>query len=222
MIAERYMGCDWRVVAMFFVPGEVKAQPRPKFRIRWSKQKEKTFGQAYNPDTADAWKAELARRAKEYRPAQKIEGPVRVWWDCYIQRPKYMEGRKWDAAPIEHTKKPDRDNLDKAILDTLTGLEFFHDDAQVCGGELRKYYTAKPSYGQFTQPGCWIMIEHKVSGDLQPPDHSSSNIQTERRKRTHGQETVREGPQAYEEGSGEEEAGREETRGEVSSTAVPE
>lgn len=193
MITERYMGCDWIVVATFFVPGEVKAQPRPKFRIRWSKQKEKTFGHAYNPDTADGWKEELALRAQPHKPAAKIEGPVRVWWDCYFQRPKNMMGRKWDEAPIEHTKKPDRDNLDKAILDTLKNLEFFHDDAQVCGGELRKYYTAKPSYGQFTRPGCFVSIERKIAGPI------------ERREVMHsGQETNREAPSADEEGRGEE------------------
>lgn len=38
---------------------------------------------------------------------------------------------------IWHIKKPDRDNLDKAVLDALTGI-FWHDDCQVCSGTIEK------------------------------------------------------------------------------------
>jgi Holliday junction resolvase RusA-like endonuclease len=38
---------------------------------------------------------------------------------------------------IWHVKKPDRDNLDKAVLDALTGI-FWHDDCQVCSGSIEK------------------------------------------------------------------------------------
>lgn len=38
---------------------------------------------------------------------------------------------------IRHIKKPDRDNLDKAVLDALTGI-FWIDDCQVCDGRIRK------------------------------------------------------------------------------------
>jgi Holliday junction resolvase RusA-like endonuclease len=140
-------------MAQFFVEGDPAAQPRPRFNRR--------NGRVYNPDSANAWKEAIAWQAKKYVPREKLLGPVRVWWDAYFQRPKDMMGRNWDDEPIEHWKKPDRDNIDKAILDTRTNLGFIHDDGQVCGGELRMFYTAKPSYQYHTRSGLWISIEHK-------------------------------------------------------------
>jgi len=42
---------------------------------------------------------------------------------------------------IRHAKKPDRDNLDKALMDSLTGLLWI-DDAQVCDGRITKWIAA--------------------------------------------------------------------------------
>lgn len=39
-----------------------------------------------------------------------------------------------------HSQKPDRDNLDKAVLDSLTAIGIWHDDAQVQSGFIGRYW----------------------------------------------------------------------------------
>ena len=58
-----------------------------------------------------------------------------------------------DDAPYWHTKKPDRDNLEKAVLDVLTQLGMWGDDCQVCGGEVLKRYVVG-----LERPGAIIQI----------------------------------------------------------------
>jgi Holliday junction resolvase RusA-like endonuclease len=73
-------------------------------------------------------------------------GPLRVDVAVYFMRPKshFFTGKRSDVlrpdAPNFHTSKPDRDNLDKAILDAITNAGIWKDDAQVCAGTLTKAY----------------------------------------------------------------------------------
>jgi Holliday junction resolvase RusA-like endonuclease len=52
--------------------------------------------------------------------------------------------------------KPDRDNAEKAILDSLKGVVFL-DDAQVCDGVVQKMYHAGDE-----SPGVHVEIEEIV------------------------------------------------------------
>jgi Holliday junction resolvase RusA-like endonuclease len=75
----------------------------------------------------------------------------------YFPRPKghlRSNGELKPSAPRWHTAKPDRDNADKAILDTLTNLGIWHDDKQVCDGRIRKQYANSNQ-----RPGCLIQIQ---------------------------------------------------------------
>lgn len=72
-------------------------------------------------------------------------GPVRVTCEFVFPRPKShftSKGQIKADAPVWHTQKPDRDNLDKAVLDTLTKIEMWRDDSQVCSGQLLKRWAA--------------------------------------------------------------------------------
>jgi len=124
----------------FFVSGLPKGQPRVKFASRGK------FGKAYTPHNADDWKALVMFEAKRHCPATAIEGPVRVDIAFFFPRPKSHFTAKGlrPTAPKWHTAKPDRDNLDKLVLDGLTQLGFWRDDSQVCQGFISKAYAEKP------------------------------------------------------------------------------
>lgn len=122
----------------FFVTGLPKAQPRVKFASRGK------FGRAYTPDTANDWKAMVMLEAKRHC-TEKITGPIVVSICFYFPRPKSHFNSKGEIkpnTPIYHTSKPDRDNLDKCVLDALTQIGAWEDDAQVCGGAIDKRFAA--------------------------------------------------------------------------------
>ncbi|NLX97582.1 MAG: RusA family crossover junction endodeoxyribonuclease [Rhodopirellula sp.] len=123
----------------FFVPGIPKAQP-------------KHLGQArvYEAGTAEAWKGAVALAAKPHLPKTPLTGPLMVSLIFCMPRPKshYRTGKysgevKPDA-PDWHTCKPDRDNLEKAVLDVLTRIGMWKDDGQVCDGSVTKIYGFPP------------------------------------------------------------------------------
>lgn len=134
------------------IDGNPVAQPRPRAFAR-SMGKGKAIARVYNPDTADGWKKAIWVQATRVRPTTPYDGPVRVDAEFYFARPQRLEARKYPARPMLHTAKPDRDNLDKALLDALTEAGIFNDDAQVCAGGLAKFYVAR---GQ--APGAVVRI----------------------------------------------------------------
>jgi Holliday junction resolvase RusA-like endonuclease len=57
-------------------------------------------------------------------------------WVAYLPIPKsWSKKRKAEMTGKPHRQKPDRDNIDKAILDTL-----FEEDSGVAFGHLSKYW----------------------------------------------------------------------------------
>ena len=126
----------------FFVIGTPKGQPRAKACKRGN------HAGVYDPGTADEWKMFVRDAALKAWDKIKWEGPLRVDLTLYFPRPKghFGTGKKAgilkETAPIWHTSKPDRDNSDKAILDALTNVQIWNDDAQVCDGRIKKLYAA--------------------------------------------------------------------------------
>jgi Holliday junction resolvase RusA-like endonuclease len=139
----------------FFVPGDPKGQPRA--RAFAMNRGGKTMVRMYDPATAEGWKNAIAMAAKAHCPFPALLGPLRISEHFVFARPRshFRTGRfagvLRDDAPYYHVGKPDRDNLDKAVLDALKMLGFFKDDCQVCSGELLKTYGDKP--------GCSIRID---------------------------------------------------------------
>jgi Holliday junction resolvase RusA-like endonuclease len=133
------------------VHGIPKAQPRPRgFAFN---RGGKTTVRMYEAGTAEAWKGQIALAAANLVPSTPLEGPVRVDIDFFMPRPKRLCRKKDPADAVRCFAKPDRDNLDKAVLDCLTTLNFWHDDGQASCGELQKFYHAKDR-----QPGAVIRI----------------------------------------------------------------
>jgi len=60
------------------------------------------------------------------------------------KKPLRSNGELEQNAPTFHTSKPDRDNVDKAILDALVSCGVLSDDKIVCGGQIWKRYDSVP------------------------------------------------------------------------------
>jgi len=93
-----------------------------------------------------AWQAAVEFRGKQaMRGLAPLEGPVWLQVTFWLPRPKahHVAGdprrplKAW--APRWHTRKPDRDNLVKAVQDALNGVAW-RDDSQVCTGAIHKRY----------------------------------------------------------------------------------
>lgn len=107
-----------------FIAGTPKGQPRPKAYRRGA------HAAVYDPGTAAEWKFLIARA---FEGVELPDGPLCVSLKFQMPRPKshYRTGKHAgklkDSAPYWHTKKPDLDNLIKAVLDAMP----LGDDARV-------------------------------------------------------------------------------------------
>ena len=138
-------------IVCFWVRGIPKAQPRPR---AFARKIGGTFvARVYEAGTAEAWKSDVIVAARPLRPSSPIQGPVRVSLVVLHPRPKRLMRAKDPDGPLFCTSKPDRDNLDKAVLDALKTDGWFLDDAQVVDGRIRKGYHSKTG-----APGAWITI----------------------------------------------------------------
>jgi len=127
-------------IIQFTVHGDPKPQPRPRaFAINGTVR-------VYDPHTAEGWKSAIADAARPHCPPEPWRGPVEVRLAFTFKRPKihYRQGRFSDQlrddVPYYHTKKPDADNLSKAVLDAMTMLGFWKDDSQVASLLVMKQY----------------------------------------------------------------------------------
>lgn len=121
----------------FVVPAVPVAQPRPRATSIGG------HARVYEPKDHPiaAFKASVRLAASCAFKEAPFAGPLRVDCTFVFPRPKNLI---WTTRPmprLRHTKKPDRDNLDKSVLDALNGL-LWQDDAQVCCGELEKWIAA--------------------------------------------------------------------------------
>lgn len=136
----------------FRVNGTPKPQPRPRAFAR--KIGGKHVARVFEAGTAEAWKSDVVRDARPHRPEAPLEGPVSVAIDFLMPRPKRLMRKKDPDGRIPAPAKPDRDNLEKAVLDALTTDGWWRDDAQVVAGEVRKLYHAKDE-----APGAELVIQ---------------------------------------------------------------
>jgi len=129
--------------------GTPKAQPRPRAFARNGKAR------MYDPGTAEAWKSDIAEQTKKLHDMQ-LEGPIKVSLYFLMERPKShfnTDGKSLKPnSPRYFTKKPDADNLAKAVLDALTAMGVWKDDSQVVILDVTK------SWAEVTSPGCILTI----------------------------------------------------------------
>lgn len=105
------------------IPGEPMGKPRMTQRDKWAKR---PAVMRYR-----AW-ADLARlHARGLPDATQIKS---LSWSAYFAPPKsWSRKRAQEAIGELHRAKPDRDNIDKAVLDAL-----FREDSGIAAGYLEK------------------------------------------------------------------------------------
>jgi len=121
----------------FITYGTPKGQPRPRAFAMHGKVR------VYDPATAEGWKSAVAEAARPFLPPSPFEGPVEVELGFMFARPAShlrVDGSLRPSARVHHLGKPDLDNLAKAVLDALTALGFWRDDAQVIRLLVTKAY----------------------------------------------------------------------------------
>ena len=121
------------------ITGTPKPQPRPRAFARGGKAR------VYCPGTAESWKSDIAVAMREHAGAT-IDGSISITMCFYMPRPKshYRSGKYShilkDTAPAEHIQKPDVDNMAKAVMDALTGIQVWRDDCQVASLSTSKIW----------------------------------------------------------------------------------
>lgn len=134
----------------FFVEGQPKGQPRPRAFAFAGKAR------MYDPGTAEGWKSQIAGAWKAAAPGWvKIECPVMLTVCFFMPRPKSHFTKKGlrPEAPVFCAKKPDADNMAKAIMDAFTQIGVWGDDDQVVILKIVK------QYAKDTRTGCEISLK---------------------------------------------------------------
>lgn len=104
----------------------VRGRPVPKARPRVAR------GHAYTPQRTKDYE-EIVRMAYKHIGGTKLEGAVFMRIRAVYKAPKKS------LLCHDRTKKPDLDNIAKAIMDGLNGVAY-EDDAQVSFLQIEKVY----------------------------------------------------------------------------------
>ena len=127
--------------------------------------------QRYQNPKGAQWRLAVAACAADVLAGVQLDGPQRVDIVAVFARPQRLlkihgrgplkgayvhgTGRLW------HDKKPDRDNIDKGILDGLKN--YWRDDCIVCCGEVLKFYCA---VGELPHVEVYIRDAPPIDGPL--------------------------------------------------------
>ena len=125
------------------IPGEPCAQGRPRFSTAGG------FVRAYDPEKSRNYKAYvkyIASQEAQIQGWQLTDKPIEVSIKAFMTIPK-SKPKKFKLAALDGalrpTKKPDVDNLFKAVTDALSGI-IYDDDKQIVKAEQSKWYSEEP------------------------------------------------------------------------------
>jgi Holliday junction resolvase RusA-like endonuclease len=125
----------------FLVPGEAVGKGRPRVSTIGGHARMFTPQKTANYETLIAMAAQQAMAGREL-----LAGPVMVEMKIFVSvaaswsKKKTAEALSGEVMP---TKKPDADNVLKAICDGINGI-VFKDDVQVVNVSLSKRFSATP------------------------------------------------------------------------------
>jgi Holliday junction resolvase RusA-like endonuclease len=125
----------------FTIPGQPVAKGRPKFARQGG------FVRAYTPEKTVAYETLVKLAAGEAMAgAAPLQGPLSLMLRLYVQIPKSTTKRdrtRIAAGEFLPTRKPDLDNVLKAVTDAMNGI-VYDDDAQIVTVMVTKLYAETP------------------------------------------------------------------------------
>lgn len=128
------------------------AQQRPKTRLfRNSHSPIGVTASHYDPANCKDWKRTVLAQCIDARPPAPVEGPLLMALEFYLPRPLSLPKKE-----LHHVKRPDLDNLAKAIKDALRGT-IYRDDSQITDLIVSKRYS----------PGTGVLI--RIERVVAPP-----------------------------------------------------
>ncbi|HFI0593044.1 TPA: RusA family crossover junction endodeoxyribonuclease [Streptococcus suis] len=122
---------------------EPKPQSRPRFARRGN------FTTTYEEKGMKSWRENCRFLIANLYIGQPIlEGALRAKVRFFIKPPQYIiKVKKNQQTLIDETipvaKKPDVDNYEKALYDSISGI-VFKDDGQIALHDVGKFYSLKP------------------------------------------------------------------------------
>lgn len=126
----------------FTILGEPVGKGRPRFSTKGN------FVKAYTPKKTVNYenlvKLEYRRQCRDFKFPKEAPLDLRIL--AYFGIPKSASKRKRElmiSGAIRPMKKPDMDNVIKAIADACNEYSY-HDDAQIVDCQVRKFYSEQP------------------------------------------------------------------------------
>jgi Holliday junction resolvase RusA-like endonuclease len=123
---------------VFTVPGDPVGKQRPRFDSRSCR--------AYTPEKTVDYENLVGLMAGRSARGEVLHGPISMEVRAYFPIPKSVSMKRRKSLGGEnswHIKKPDLDNVVKAISDGSSGIAF-RDDAQICRIIATKHYSEAP------------------------------------------------------------------------------
>lgn len=122
----------------FTIPGEPVGKARPRMT---------RSGHTYTPEKTVSYEnlVKLCFKAK-YPNEKPADGTVQMVITAHYAMPKSVSNKKRQLmtdGKIRPTKKPDADNIIKAVADALNGIAY-RDDSQIVNVSISKWYSDSP------------------------------------------------------------------------------
>lgn len=100
----------------------------------------------YTPQATVKWEHEIRLQALEHRPTDPLDGPIRLGATFYLSKPTSRPKRA-----VWADRKPDADNLLKAVTDALEGV-MWANDSRLVDVHVRKLYGSPPRVEIMIEP----------------------------------------------------------------------
>lgn len=128
----------------FSVPGPPrgKARPRASARVVWQGGQPIAVSNVHSDPAMVRAEGDILKLFRARHPKHEPwTGPVMLRFTAIFEVPASWPKKLQEAARqgvIYHTAKPDKDNIEKLLVDALNGWAFM-DDAQIQGGGVKRY-----------------------------------------------------------------------------------